>query len=68
MYLANVCLVVPVFFSSFVSLELQGRSCGGTLVPCALLVETEPARSKPPAGVDLRISTRERHGFGTSRL
>ena len=66
LYLANVCLVVPIYFSSLVSRKLQRRSYGGKLVPCALLVEDESACSKPPAGVDLRISTGERHGFGTS--
>ena len=46
--------------------KLQGRSCGGKLVPCALLVEAAPECSKLPAGVDLRISRGERHGFVTS--
>ena len=30
------------------------------------VVEAEPARSKPLAGVSMRISTGERHGFGAS--
>ena len=61
LYLSNFRLVVPIFFSSLVSRKLQGRSCGGKLAPCALLVKTEPACSKPPAGVFLRVSTGERY-------
>ena len=59
LYLANVCLVVPMFLSSLVNRKLQGISCEGKLIPRALLVETEPACS-----VDLRISTGERHDLG----
>ena len=44
----------------------DGRSCGGKLVPCALLVEAERACGKPSAGVDLRIYTGERHDLGDS--
>ena len=66
LYLANVCLVVQIFFSTLVSRKLQGRSCGGKLVPCVLVIEVAPASSKLPADVDLRISTGERYGFATS--
>ena len=62
LYLANVCLVVQIFLS-LVSRKLQGRSCGGKLVPCALLVEAAPACSKLPEGVDSRISMGRRHDF-----
>ena len=31
-----------------------------------IAVEAVPAGSKPPAAVGVRISTGERHGFGTS--
>ena len=55
---------VPISFFSLVSRKLQGRSCAEKFVPCALRVEAEPAWSKPPAGVDLRISTGERRDLG----
>ena len=48
--MVNVCLVVEIFFSSLVSQKLQGRSCGGNLVPCVLVIEVAPASSKLPAG------------------
>ena len=32
----------------------------------SIAVETVPAGSKPPAAVSVRISTGERHGFGTT--
>ena len=67
LYLANVCLV-EIFFSSLVSRKLLGRSCGGKLVPCVLVVEVAPACGKLPADVDLRISTGERHGYATSLI
>ena len=55
LYLANVCLVVPIFFSSLVSRKLQGRSCGGKLAPCVLLVEAEPACSESMYGRETRL-------------
>ena len=59
LYLANVCLVVPIVLSSLVYRKLQGRNCEGKLVPRPFLVDTKPACS-----VDLRISTGERHDLG----
>ena len=44
--------------------KLQGRGGGGKMV--LSVVEAEPASGKPPAGVNVRISTGERRDFGAS--
>ena len=47
-----------------VSPRLLEKSVRGKVVPIS--VEAVPAGSKPPAAVNMRISTGERHGFGTA--
>ena len=46
--------------------ESPRNTLWGKVCPLRLSLEAEPACSNPPAGVDLRIYTGERHDFGTS--
>ena len=53
--------VVLIFLSSIVSQKLEESGCGEKMD--LSVAETEPACSKPPAGVDMRIGG-ERRDFG----
>ena len=54
-------VVVLKIFSS-VGQKLQRRGGGENMA--LLVIEILPASSKPPAGIDVCISSGERHGFG----
>ena len=55
---------LSLFLFSVFSQKLRGKGGEGKVV--LIVVEAEPASSKPPVGVDVRISTGEKHDVGAS--